>query len=148
MKKTVITKAYIAKHTAVAANGCWVWQATVSEHGYAVVNHAYVHRASHELFKGNIPDGMQIDHLCRNRRCVNPDHLEAVTQRTNLLRGESRPAANHRKTHCVRGHELSGDNIVRLASRPTERPCKVCWYERNRLYKRAARSAAKAAFSR
>lgn len=68
------------------------------------------HRIAYENAKGPIPEGLQIDHLCRNRACVNPDHLEAVTGRVNVLRGMNPPAQNARKTHCVRGHEFTPEN--------------------------------------
>jgi hypothetical protein len=63
------------------------------------------HRASYMAFKGEIPDGLHIDHLCRNRACANPQHLEAVTRQENIVRGYSNAANNLRKTHCPKGHE-------------------------------------------
>lgn len=80
---------------------------------------------SHELHKGPIPEGLVIDHLCRNRGCVNPDHLEAVTQRENILRGEGLAAANARKTHCPKGHPYSGENLYVVPS-SGRRQCRIC----------------------
>lgn len=92
-------------------NRCWNWKGTITQ-GYGrfwLPNRRRVtqaHRLSYELLKGPIPDGLTLDHLCRNRSCVNPDHLEPVIGRVNTLRGEGPPAINSRKIHCIRGHLL------------------------------------------
>jgi hypothetical protein len=86
------------------------------------------HRVSYVLAHGSIPDGLQLDHLCRNKLCVNPTHLEAVTARENTLRGVSVAAVNAKKTHCPRGHELSGSNL--LAYRKV-RSCRACSLEQS-----------------
>lgn len=89
---------------------CWEWQNCKDGGGYGMfsVNDKLikVHRFSYEIHKGKIPNGMQIDHLCRVRHCVNPEHLEVVTQKENVLRGVGHTAINARKTHCLRGHLL------------------------------------------
>jgi hypothetical protein len=108
---------------------CWLWTARLNASGYGTfgVNgkrSTLVHRWSFENFVGPIPDGLVIDHLCRVRNCVNPDHLEAVTQRENILRGVSRVAMHAKQTHCLRGHLLAGDNLRLLAS--GERACRSC----------------------
>lgn len=82
-----------------APNGCWEWQHTLSRDGYGQMSvdgrNRMAHRISYELYVGAIPRGLTLDHLCRNRRCVRPSHLEAVTQRENFHRGASpfRPAS-------------------------------------------------------
>jgi hypothetical protein len=110
---------------------CWLWTAGKHSAGYGVINLcvgvnqvAYAHRLSYEWAKGPIPDGLEIDHLCRVRNCVNPDHLEAVTGAVNNLRGESAAARHSRKTHCPRGHAYSGQNLYR--PKRGGRQCRAC----------------------
>ena len=92
---------------------------------------AYAHRLAYELVKGPISDGLQIDHLCRNRACINPDHLEAVTQRENILRGEGVAALNARKTHCPQGHAYDEENTLILTGRQAgARRCQICARDR------------------
>ena len=95
-------------------DSCWLWTAATNGAGYGVLGmqsaprgHVYAHRFSYELRRGAIPEGMQLDHICRTTRCVNPDHLEAVTPKTNYLRGASPSAINAAKTMCPLGHELA-----------------------------------------
>lgn len=113
--------------------GCWVWQSKVSN-GYGQIEvregvgrstrrRVSAHRTSYETFTGPIPAGLHIDHLCRNKLCVNPAHLEPVTSRVNTLRGATLPAANRAKTHCVNGHEFAGENLRMSAG---VRRCRTC----------------------
>lgn len=113
--------------------GCWLWTGRVGSSGYGRVHRKYgvqvqAHRFVYEAFRGPIPEGMSIDHLCRVRRCVNPDHLEPVTIRENILRSPSSPSAvNARKTHCKHGHSLDEGNVYhRLNHGRTFRLCKQC----------------------
>jgi hypothetical protein len=104
----------------VADDGCWHWLGAKTWHGYGVVRwqgneNARVHRVIHELLVGVIPEGLQIDHLCRVRHCVNPAHMELVTSRENTMRGEGPTAANSRKTHCSEGHEFTPENTIQRA---------------------------------
>lgn len=93
-----------------APDQCWRWTGPLSVDGYAtfnINNHPVrVHRFAYKLLVGPIPDGLVIDHLCRNRACCNPAHMEPVTDAVNLRRGFSPSALNARRTHCRRGHEL------------------------------------------
>lgn len=95
--------------------GCWLWKASRYSTGYGCLMNKggswLAHRISYELNVGPIPEGLELDHLCRVRGCVNPAHLEPVTHRENGLRGVGQGALNARKTDCKRGHPLSGDNL-------------------------------------
>jgi hypothetical protein len=117
MRKTTPLKDGIRAAVKVDANGCWRWTKCKKSNGYGATCIAgkmrYVHRVAYEAWIGPIPDGMQIDHLCRVRDCCNPDHLEAVTQGVNLLRGESPPADNAIKTRCPRDHPYDEVNTWR-----------------------------------
>ena len=112
-------------------DSCWNWLSGVDKDGYGRFHFEYktrrAHRFSYELTKGNIPEGYQIDHLCRNHLCVNPDHLEVVTPKENTLRSPIAPASiNHNKKYCKRGHGLGGNNKVKRKTRPNGRDCKIC----------------------
>jgi hypothetical protein len=113
---------------------CWEWTAAlnVKEDGYGSFGGngqiVLAHRFSYVLLVGPIPEGLTLDHLCRNRRCVNPDHLEPVTLRENILRGEGLTAKNARKTHCPSGHPYSGENLY--VSPKGDRRCRSCRRER------------------
>lgn len=115
-------------------HGCWIWTANKNK-GYGrfrISNPRSVvqaHRYSYEQLVGPIPDGLDLDHMCRVPACCNPAHLEAVTRRTNLLRGETLPASQTTRTHCPKGHPYSGEN---LAIKNGTRQCRECTRERDR----------------
>lgn len=121
--------------------GCWIWDKAKNHGGYGVMRvhgrQKRTHRIAYELYVGQIQDGLQIDHLCRVRACCNPDHLEPVTARENVMRSDGFAAINARKVVCVNGHELTGDN-VRIDR--GHRTCKPCLWERDAEY-RAQRKA-------
>ena len=126
-------------------DGCWVWTGAHDSSGYG---NAYVdgrmrgsHRVSYEHHVGPIPDGLVLDHLCRNRSCVNPDHLEPVTHRENILRGEGVAAQKARATHCPKGHPY-GDDPKRQHG--GYRRCAECYRVYQREWKRARRAERRA----
>jgi hypothetical protein len=117
------------------SDGCWIWTGYLHPSGYGQWwlpkpdgHRAYAHRFAYEQIVGPIPDGLTLDHLCRNRACVNPVHLEPVTNRENILRGSGRSAVNVRKTECPKGHPYTAENTYR---NPTtgKRRCISCSYE-------------------
>lgn len=110
-------------------DGCWIWDGTVDRLGYGWISYEsrlrLVHRYAYEMLVEPIPDGMSIDHLCRNRDCVNPAHMEVVTHKENVHRGVGPTAINAAKTHCKRGHEFTEANTYIIPSTGS-RVCKVC----------------------
>lgn len=93
-------------------SACWLWVGSVYWNGYGKYGKKGImaHRIFYTLFKGDVPNNMALDHLCKVRRCVNPDHLEIVTLTENILRGDSQWGVNHRKTHCKQGHKFTEAN--------------------------------------
>lgn len=116
----------------IIPGGCWEWRAyraKISGYGFFNVTkrkQVGAHRVSYELHIGPIPEGLEPDHLCRNRGCVCPWHLEAVTHRENCIRGMSPNAINARKTHCKRGHLYNAASTGTRKTRPGTRWCKIC----------------------
>ena len=119
----------------VLETGCWTLKGAPDTTGYVRIRdrgakrYSHGHRVAYNLFKGPVPEGLQIDHLCRNRRCVNPDHLEAVTQRENILRGMGFAAIAVRTNRCTRGHEYTPENTLRYSG--GKRDCRSCLKRRN-----------------
>ena len=127
-------------------DGCWLWTgATSSEgrYGTATLNKTLqpAHRVAYQLVVGPIPDGLDLDHLCRRTLCVRPDHLEPVDHRTNVLRGTSKQAQNAVKTHCKRGHLFNAENTWH---RNGGRTCRACFREANREAQRRYRERKRA----
>lgn len=126
---------------------CWPFTGALNDKGYARIQwvergqrrSVLLHRAMYEAHIGPIPDGLQIDHLCRNRACVNPEHLEPVDQRTNVLRGIGPTAVHAAKTHCIHGHPLVEGNLLPQPNR--WRKCRECARRRGRELKRRQRAA-------
>lgn len=130
--------------------GCWNWIAGRTSRGYASIwvpegktggkkgKCVLAHIASYTWKNGPVPKGLELDHTCRNPRCVNPDHLEPVTHKVNCLRGESPMALNARKTTCPRGHQYSG---AYKRTNGLNRYCQICENIRNRKRKQNTRKA-------
>lgn len=135
---------------------CWLWIGTMDTRGYGQIQRSRkdrdairlgrsvrAHRAVYEVIKGPIPEGLDLDHLCRVRHCVNPAHLEPVTRKVNILRGETLPAANAAKTHCVNGHEFSVENtyLRQYSKNGISRVCRRCGADQKAKSKAKIRAA-------
>jgi hypothetical protein len=114
-KKGTSNRQYLVSRVYIDRNGCWLWAGGILPGGYGHVpdgrGEPLAHRLSWITFRGPIPEGLHLDHLCRVRSCIRPSHLEPVTMRENILRGTSPSAENAIKTHCPRGHAYDGDNL-------------------------------------
>lgn len=119
-------------HVSRADTGCWPWTGCISPRGYGVFGSKRAHRAVYELVVEQIPAGLQLDHLCRNPLCVNPSHMEPVTPRENVLRGNTIAARNAAVTHCPQGHPY---NEANTKLRNGWRVCKACKNEGDRQYR-------------
>ena len=129
---------------AIDENKCWNWTGHITKNGYGVTSISskqyMAHRYTYEWKFGKIKDGLVIDHLCRNRKCVNPDHLEAVSLQENINRGllgnlkhlRDMPYSKTR-THCPLGHELIGDNLY--ITKRGFKSCQICSKEYQKKYR-------------
>lgn len=137
---------WIERRIQINANGCWVWIGEIAWNGYGQIRRGSLstsriaHRAVWIELRGPIPDGLDLDHLCRNRPCVNPDHLEPVTRSENLRRSPLMGWQRRAQTHCKQGHEFTPENTRRRSDRPGERICKTCMVETTRRWRNRNRS--------
>lgn len=132
----------LAKISIDEATGCWLWQGCKTYQGYGRMirlraNHM-AHRVVYEDLVGPVPDGLVLDHLCRVRHCVNPAHLEPVTNRENILRGTGFAARKAAQSHCVNGHPLSGENIYPYKG---GRLCRTCRRARHNTPEQKAKAS-------
>lgn len=135
-----------ARKVQILENGCWQWMGARGSNGYGTFWFRGMvtgcHRVSYIMANGEIPFGLELDHLCSNPSCVNPKHLEPVTSIENQLRASCNPAVNKFKTHCKNGHEFTAGNIYsRNPNGNGGRECRACWKDRQnsdkvREYKR------------
>lgn len=142
---TTVIDRFMSKVSPEPNSGCWLWLGTGTKQGYGFfwdgANFVRAHRAAYRLFRGNIPAGLHIDHLCRVRCCVNPDHLEPVTCKENTRRGllgAVQAARMLSRTHCPHGHEYTPSNTI-IGKRPRGeyRLCRACRIECDRRRRRA-----------
>lgn len=127
----------------VEVGDCWTWLGRRDRHGYGLWGQNLVHRLAYEALVGFIPLGLQMDHLCRNRACLNPDHLEPVTHRQNALRGYSFSGINAAKQECANGHPYTIENTYTRPHEPnSRRDCRQCIRDRVRRYKAAHQAGA------
>lgn len=130
---------------------CWLWTGSVSGgdnrgdgYGRFLVDGRFVavHRWAYEQWVGPVPDGRELDHLCRVRRCCNPAHLEPVTRRENLVRGNTVVARQLARTHCAQGHPLDAENTYDYGDGKRRcRKCSIRWARESRERARAARQS-------
>lgn len=146
MPRPVIDR--FADRIAITSSGCIEWTGcTTGVYGVIKLGpsdgkrQVYVHRWSYEHHNGPIPPGLEVDHLCRNVLCVNPEHLEPVTPRVNTLRSTNPSSLNARKTHCIHGHPFSGPNLL-LSSDGLRRYCRECKRANDRRRLRRLRESA------
>lgn len=125
---------YFTKHIQLdIISGCWNWTATINNVGYGLFRFngklGVAHRFSYEYYNGKIPDNLVVNHLCRNRRCVNPSHLEVVSKKENLLKGITHL---EKKIHCKNGHEYTLENTYVMPN--GHRVCRICSKIRQKEY--------------
>lgn len=139
----------LLRHTEENDAGCWIWVKSLDKDGYGKfqiardgdwkngVQHVRPHRLAYEVWVGEIPQGDTIDHLCRNRACINPDHLEAVSSYENIMRGDK----GDLKTHCMYGHPLAGENLYEYEFQGRQwRGCRTCRRKSSREFQRRKRA--------
>lgn len=131
------TQRLFLKKCLLDKSGCWNWTGHLNDKGYSrfswMINGEYGpsfgHRYSYERFIGKLKKHMTIDHLCKNKKCVNPMHLEQVTWKENLFRGDTISGRNAKKTHCKRGHEFTKENTRISTLRSKRKSGKVVLYK-------------------
>ena len=126
------------KYQPIPWTGCWLWTASTHRDGYGEMRNRKgekdkAHRISYEMYKGKIPDELCVDHICRVRACVNPDHLRLLTPTQNTMAGFGYMANFARRTHCNYGHEFTPENTI--TQNGARRRCRTCKNEEGKRYK-------------
>jgi hypothetical protein len=141
-KPRPILERFLEKFKVNLKTGCWEWTSTCAGAGYGIlfshhvkgkVRFVYAHRFSYQQFVGPIPEGQEIDHICKNKKCVFYKHLRTVTHRENMLSGDTVAGHFAKRTHCIRGHEFTKEN-THIHSKGY-RVCKACWSFYHKKYK-------------
>lgn len=144
----------VAARILVTEDGCWQWDRPSHPKGYGKIHYQgkswLAHRAVYTELVGPIPENLEIDHLCENKGCVNPEHLEAVPRIVNLMRSDRGFTSNARKTHCPKGHEYAPENThsyYQEGKKTWARFCRTCraqWAQDNRDRQNELRRARRA----
>lgn len=134
---------FIARSIPEPNSGCWLWELQLNKQGYGRMRDGgrklLAHRAAYATFVCDIPEGLVLDHKCRVHMCINPEHLEPVTHRENILRGEGAAARLSKQTHCKHGHEFTPENTSYIFGR--WRQCKKCSLDRLKKWVAGKRSS-------
>lgn len=138
MKESSLSNYWSKTDRGGGVDSCWNWLAYKNIRGYGVIRfngkNEQAHRVSYREFFGDIEKGFELDHRCKNTSCVNPYHLEAVSHRENVLRGNSPAALHAKKIACYKGHQFSKENTWFFDG--GRRRCRICTLERNRKYEK------------
>lgn len=138
-----LAQRFEGKYLRAAHDVCWTWIAGKNKEGYGEIKaesgnrKLKAHRVSFEIHKGKIPDGLVVDHICKNPSCVNPIHLRAITKTENTMIGDGFYAVNGRKTHCINGHEFTPENTIKHSG--GGRRCLACKRIKHQEYKKRKR---------
>jgi hypothetical protein len=143
--RTPLAERFHTKYEVDPETGCWNWTANIAPQGYGRIGAdapdyttLYAHRVSYELHKGPIPEGLVVDHMCNNRQCVNPDHLQAITHKANIERSPAPHIQRWIAQRCVRGHDMADPANVYVRKDTGRRQCKACIRIRSEASARAA----------
>ena len=138
--RATLQERFNKKYEVVPFCGCWIWTGALSPHRYGTIEAnkktAYAHRVSYEIHRGPIAKGLVIDHLCKVPECVNPSHLEVVTQSQNVRRGDLASVTREKGlalTHCKWGHEYTPENTAVYSHGRTCRTCNILRHRVRRL---------------